>query len=196
MKKIKQKIAPKEICLEKKLKLKENATSPPNSSEMRHSFQLWQTGNTDESMRCSHGIVNESVLLFFRPMEMLKPRILFTIQLPTSIHQSILPSFPYLPLVKYIPEQQDIWLERWSLSLRMLWFDCSRFAVVLIPAFFSIVNSALWEFSEQKKNGAVQVFCFSLSSGNRSSGCLTHTHLPTFYTDDIPAQASFYDQAI
>ncbi len=175
-----------------------------NWSKARNPLQLFrdmapaltlnsQTGNTDESRKCSHENANECA-----PPPSLDPQKTrhahtenFVSNSITHITPSIYPSTVLLCQASLICLSSSKCLSGGRFGrkdeerLRMLVLF-SVFQEGSYPGLVSIV----WAFMEQKKNGGVHDFCSPLSSGNRSSTCLfnladtqaSSTHTSTMMT--------------
>lgn len=178
-------------------KLKQNTKIPSNSSAIWHSLQLWQTGNTDESSKrfpreCKWTCSSSS--LDPQDHSVPTPRILFSIQLLTSIHPpSILPSMvlPCQVFLICLPSNKRLSGGRFgkkdedTLKNALLLL----FSKVLIPALFLLFfYESLW--TRRKMEVCTFFFVFPLSSGNRIRTCLPNladtqassTHTSTLMT--------------
>lgn len=145
---------------------------------------LRQTGNTDDSRKCSHGNVNECALS--------QAHRNVSIHLLTSIHPWCYSAKSSLSA----SGQVNVWVAG-DLARKMKrdW-ECFAsivqcfFGVGLIPAFFVLLTGIFESPWNKRKMEVCTFFCFPLSSGNRSSVCLfnladsqaSSTHTSTLMT--------------
>lgn len=162
---------------------------------------LWQTGNTDDSRKCSHGNVNECA----PPLSQAHRNV--NVQLLTSIHPSMVLLCQVLPICLWSSKclSGGRFGEKDEERLRMLCLYCwvFFFRCGSNPCLLCIVNWAFLRVSGTKEKWRCAHFFVSLYRvvTGAASACLiwrTHRHLlhTHFYTGDVPGQAVFYDHTV